>query len=162
MAQCNLWEKSWFLASHYSCKVFCLNPREWDIHFPLFLPCFCVSEYILHAIYNSLHSASGWLLFVLPKSAKVPLLCKASWPSSVPLFPPLCPSRGLPWWLRSKESICQCRRQVFDPWVGKIPWRRAWLPSPVFLPGKSHGQEPGGLPAMGLQNNQADFYFSIC
>ena len=28
----------------------------------------------------------------------------------------------------------------FEPWVGKIPWRRAWQPSPVFLPGESHGQ----------------------
>ena len=28
----------------------------------------------------------------------------------------------------------------FNPWVGKIPWRRAWQPTPVFLPGKSHGQ----------------------
>ena len=28
----------------------------------------------------------------------------------------------------------------FDPWVGKIPWRRKWQPPPVFLPGKSHGQ----------------------
>ena len=27
-----------------------------------------------------------------------------------------------------------------DPWVGKIPWRRAWPPTPVFLPGESHGQ----------------------
>ena len=27
-----------------------------------------------------------------------------------------------------------------DPWVGKIPWRRAWQPTPVFLPGESHGQ----------------------
>ena len=27
-----------------------------------------------------------------------------------------------------------------DPWVGKMPWRRAWQPSPVFLPGESHGQ----------------------
>ena len=27
-----------------------------------------------------------------------------------------------------------------DPWVGKIPWRKAWQPTPVFLPGKSHGQ----------------------
>ena len=27
----------------------------------------------------------------------------------------------------------------FDPWVGKIPWRRKWQPTPVFLPGKSHG-----------------------
>ena len=34
----------------------------------------------------------------------------------------------------------QCRRPRFDPWVGKIPWRRAWQPTPVFLPGKSHGQ----------------------
>ena len=28
----------------------------------------------------------------------------------------------------------------FDPWVGKIPWRRAWQRTPVFLPGESHGQ----------------------
>ena len=28
----------------------------------------------------------------------------------------------------------------FDPWVGKIPWSRAWQPTPVFLPGDSHGQ----------------------
>ncbi|XDA86191.1 hypothetical protein R6Z07F_015941 [Ovis aries] len=28
----------------------------------------------------------------------------------------------------------------FDPWVGKIPWRRKWPPTPVFLPGESHGQ----------------------
>ena len=28
----------------------------------------------------------------------------------------------------------------FDPWVGKIPWRRAWQPTPVFLPGEAHGQ----------------------
>jgi len=27
----------------------------------------------------------------------------------------------------------------FDPWIGKIPWKRAWQPSPVFLPGESHG-----------------------
>ena len=42
-----------------------------------------------------------------------------------------------------KKLACQCRRHKrygFDPWVGKIPWRRAWQPTPVFLPGKSHGQ----------------------
>ena len=33
----------------------------------------------------------------------------------------------------------QCRRPGFDPWVGKIPWRRKWQPTAVFLPGKSHG-----------------------
>ena len=49
---------------------------------------------------------------------------------------------GLSWWLSGKESACQCRRQRdgFDPWVGKIPWRRKWQPTPVFLLGKSKGQ----------------------
>ena len=39
-----------------------------------------------------------------------------------------------------KKSACQCRRSGFDPWVGKIPWRRERLPTSVFLPGKFHGQ----------------------
>ena len=47
---------------------------------------------------------------------------------------------GLPWWLSGKELACQCRRHRFNPWVRKIPWRRAWQPLPVFLPGESHGQ----------------------
>ena len=32
-------------------------------------------------------------------------------------------------------------RHGFNPWIGKIPWRRAWKPTPVFLPGESHGQK---------------------
>ena len=46
--------------------------------------------------------------------------------------------------LAVKKPACQCRRRKrcgFDPWVGKIPWRRAWQPTPVFLPGESHGQK---------------------
>ena len=39
-----------------------------------------------------------------------------------------------------KESTGRLRRPRFHPWVGKIPWRRAWPPTPVFLPGESHGQ----------------------
>jgi len=46
----------------------------------------------------------------------------------------------LPRCLSSKESTCWYRRRRFNPWVGKIPWRREWLPIPVFLPGESHGQ----------------------
>ena len=45
-------------------------------------------------------------------------------------------------WLSDKEPACQCqrcRRLWFNPWVGKIPWRRKWQPTPVFLSGKSHG-----------------------
>ena len=38
-----------------------------------------------------------------------------------------------------KEAIHTLRhkRHGFNPWVGKIPWRRKWPPAPVFLPGKS-------------------------
>ena len=39
-----------------------------------------------------------------------------------------------------KESSFQCRRHELSPWVRKIPWRRKWQPTPVFWPGKSHGQ----------------------
>ena len=43
--------------------------------------------------------------------------------------------------VKKKKKIClQCRRSVFDPWVWKIPWRREWVPTPVFLPGESRGQ----------------------
>ena len=35
----------------------------------------------------------------------------------------------LPWWLSGKESTCQYRRHGFDPWVGKILWRRKWPPT---------------------------------
>ena len=44
--------------------------------------------------------------------------------------------------LMEKEPACQCRRHKrcrFDRWVRKIPWRRAWQPTPVRLPGESHG-----------------------
>ena len=47
----------------------------------------------------------------------------------------------LPRWLSDKESSCPCRRCQFDPWVGTIPRRRKWQPTPVFLPGESHGQK---------------------
>ena len=47
---------------------------------------------------------------------------------------------GLTQWLSSKESACKCRSHRFDPWVEKIPWRKKWQPTPVFLPGQFHGQ----------------------
>ena len=52
--------------------------------------------------------------------------------------------RGFPGGDSGNEPACQCRRckrRGFDPWVGKMPWRRAWQPAPVFLPGESHGQK---------------------
>ena len=49
----------------------------------------------------------------------------------------------LPRWLSDKKCAWQCRRlriHGLDPWVVKIPWRRKWVPTPVFLPGEIHGQ----------------------
>ena len=48
--------------------------------------------------------------------------------------------RGLPWWLSGKTSACQSRRGGLDPCIRKIPERKKWQASPVFLPGKSHRQ----------------------
>ena len=48
---------------------------------------------------------------------------------------------SLPWWLRQRRIYLQCRRPRFDPRVRKIPWRREWQLTPVFLPGESHKQE---------------------
>ena len=45
-----------------------------------------------------------------------------------------------PRWLSGRESACQYRSHGFDPSVRKVPWREKWQPTPVFLPGKSHGQ----------------------
>ena len=63
------------------------------------------------------------------------------------------PPIGIPRWNSGKESTYHCKRQKrhgFDPWVGKILWRRKWQPTPVFLPGESQrrrslvGYSPGG------------------
>ena len=76
--------------------------------------------------------------------------------------------------ISGKESTCQCRRHKrlgFDPWVGKIPCRRQWQPTPVLLPRKLHGE--GSLMSMGYQIIRHDwvhthtlikfvFYLSSC
>ena len=54
------------------------------------------------------------------------------------------PDLGFPGGTSAKEPACQCRRHKrrgFDPWVGKIPWRWAWQPTPVFLTEESPGTE---------------------
>ena len=50
---------------------------------------------------------------------------------------------GFPGGASGKEHIFQCKRHKrhgFSPQVGNIPWKREWLPTPVFLSGESHGQ----------------------
>ena len=65
----------------------------------------------------------------------------------------------LPRWLSGYRICLQCRRwrtHGFDPWVRKIALRRAWQPTPVFLPGESHGQRSSRLQSMGLQRVRHD------
>ena len=81
-----------------------------------------------------------WVLFEVPRWCRSPFMCSVSTcsPSPVTFL-----SIVLPRWLSGKESACQCRsrrRHRFHPWVRKISWRRKWQPTPVSLPGKSHGQ----------------------
>ena len=62
----------------------------------------------------------------------------------------------------------QCGRPGFDPWVRKIPWRRKWQPTPVFLPRKSHGQRSlaGYSPRDGKESDTTErltlSHFLIC
>ena len=58
---------------------------------------------------------------------------------------------GLPWWLRQRRICLQYGRPGFSPWVGKIPWKRVWQPTPVFLPGEfPWTEEPGRLQSRSL------------
>ena len=88
--------------------------------------------------------ASLMLMLVSPfgfalKTSKFPLLI---WTKKGGLWHDISVPLGFTGGTSSKEPSCQCRthkRHEFDPWVGKIPWRRAWQPTPVFWPGESHG-----------------------
>ena len=62
----------------------------------------------------------------------------------------LIPPQSFPGGSDSKAFACNADRPGFNPWVGKIPWRRAWQPMPVFLPGESPWtEEPGRYSALG-------------
>ena len=56
---------------------------------------------------------------------------------------------GFPGGSAGKESTCKCGIPEFDPWVGKISWRREQLPTPVFWPGEFHGlYRPWGVTSL--------------
>ena len=68
-------------------------------------------------------------------------------------------SGGFPDSSDSKESAYNAGKPGFNPWVRKIPWRREWQPTPIFLPGEFHGQKkkkPSGLQSMELQRVRHD------
>ena len=64
---------------------------------------------------------------------------------------------GLSGWLNGKVSACGCRREEFDPWFGRIPWRREWQPTPVYLPEKIPWiEESDALQSLGLDTTELD------
>ena len=85
---------------------------------------FIQPHYVLQSCARLLKLTQHWIHFMLPFGLDGHLL-------------------GFPRWLSGKEYACQCRicrRCAFNPSVGKIPRRRKWQPTPVFLPRESHGQ----------------------
>ena len=93
--------------------------------------------YLCSVRYMKIPFCSDPLRFNVLPSFSSSIVCKILALSS---FMMLC---GFPGSASGKEHACQCRRHKkhgFDPWVRKIPWRRAWQPTAVFLPGESHGQ----------------------
>ena len=61
------------------------------------------------------------------------------------------------------KKIClQCRRLGFDLWVEKIPWKRKWQPTPLFLPGEFHGQRTLACysPPGPKESDMTDFHFT--
>jgi len=66
-------------------------------------------------------------------------------------------TQGVSLWLGWERICLQCGRPRFDPWVGKIPWRREMLPTPVFRPGEFHG--PYSL--WGCKEPDGGFHFTI-
>ena len=67
---------------------------------------------------------------------------------------PRCHHTGFPHSSVVKESACNARRPGFDSWVGKIPWRKKWQPTPGFLPRESPWTEDAGrLQSMGSQES---------
>ena len=85
------------------------------------------------------------LIEVVPPCFRLSFLCPLS-PKQIPepyFFLPHVKTGSFPGGTSVKEPTCQCRRCKrcgFNPWAGKIPWRRAQQPTPVFLPGEFHGQ----------------------
>ena len=100
---------------------------------------------VLSDWYMYLSSECFWFLFVHCFCFFSPLTCSFCFQFDSGFCcrqnnAPLKISTSFPGGSDRKESVCQCRRPRFNPWVKKIRWRREWQPTSVLLPRESQGQ----------------------
>ena len=143
----SVWNSAPFPAHHLPAQLLCLLPVSGSLPLPLRASpepsslCQCSRSLFpslpYHGTYTWAHLAIGYPTRLQPLAQpgchSIP--GSSTWPDR---------GGGLDKYLLiSKEPACQCRRYKrlgFDPWVRKIPWRRQWQPTPVFLPGEFRGQ----------------------
>ena len=127
----------------YPCLLYLLDP-------PWFLGSCFIRFQRWQSLPGSFPLCTALSLTLLSPSAMFKDPCGYTWTSQVALV---------------KEPTCQCRRHKrhgFDPCVGKIHWRRAWQPTPIFLSGKSHGQEHHGIQSIMLQRVRHNWINLAC
>ena len=110
-----------------------LDTTEW-LHFQFLLPCIGKGNGnpVQCSCLQNPRDRGAWWAAVYGVTQSQTRLKRLSSSSSIQCW--------LPWWFSGKAPPCQCRRLGFNPCMVKIPQKRQWQRTPVFLPGKSHGQ----------------------
>ena len=99
---------------------------------------------LIKTIYETLKKATDsiYLSYFISFTKKFGLKCSVLYKlcNFAKIFAYYKMGSGLPWRLRWQRICLQCRTPRFNPGVGKIPWRRKWLPTAIFLPGEFNSQ----------------------
>ena len=125
------------------------RPQTWTWRSPLFFLIFFISWRLITLQYCSgfchtlkwISQKPSWIFqpHQTEKNWEIQLTAEIA---ASDIWPQINHPKGFLGGASGKEPTCQCRRHKrlgFNPWVRKTPWRRAWQPTPVSLPGESHG-----------------------
>ena len=113
---------------------------EMDLHRIYFLLFISITQYLFH-LYLTLFSIVLFLWVWFIHYSDVQRSWTYPWNDTVYWIKFTCWFLSFPGGSDSKRICLQCKRPGFNPWVGKIPWRREWLLTPAFLPREFHGQK---------------------